>query len=218
MPSSPKPWSFSTYTDADGRTYVYGYRNRWDPEKKQSRIEKRCHVGRLDPQTGQVRLGRKFLTNNPEYAGKFWLYDNNQLIEQEPFEQPNTDNEPFAQQFFDEGLHAAAGRCFLKVNKLTDRNAWKTKEIPRKIRDLFTRLCLPLPSRFFRDGEHHAEGFRMPVLSVQMKGELERVSKFRRHVVGRTVGIQNTHIPQGQVEVAVDIQDERSVHPLVGTR
>ncbi|GEM_PF-2051430 len=112
----------------------------------------------------------------------------------------------------------AAGRCFLKVNKLTDRNAWKTKEIPRKIRDLFTRLCLPLPSRFFRDGEHHAEGFRMPVLSVQMKGELERVSKFRRHVVGRTVGIQNTHIPEGQVEVAVDIQDERSVHPLVGTR
>ena len=77
MPSSPKPWSFSTYTDADGRTYVYGYRNRWDPEKKQSRIEKRCHVGRLDPQTGQVHLGRKFLTNNPEYAGKFWLYDNN---------------------------------------------------------------------------------------------------------------------------------------------
>jgi len=48
------------------------------------------------------------LTNNPEYAGKFWLYDNNQLIEQEPFEQPNTDNEPFAQQFFDEGLHTAA--------------------------------------------------------------------------------------------------------------
>lgn len=94
MPSSPKPWSFSTYTDADGRTYVYGYRNRWDPEKKQSRIEKRCHVGRLDPQTGQVHLGRKFLTNNPEYAGKFWLYDNNQLIEQEPFEQPDTDNEP----------------------------------------------------------------------------------------------------------------------------
>ena len=96
------------YTDADGRTYVYGYRNRWDPEKKQSRIEKRCHVGRLDPQTGQVHLGCKFLTNNPEYAGKFWLYDNNQLIEQEPFEQPNTDNEPFAQQFFDEGLHTAA--------------------------------------------------------------------------------------------------------------
>ena len=45
-------------------------------------------------ETGQVHLGRKFLTNNPEYAGKFWLYDNNQLIEQEPFEQPDTDNEP----------------------------------------------------------------------------------------------------------------------------
>ena len=73
------------YTDADGRTYVYVYRNRWDPEKKQSRIEKRCHVGRLDPQTGQVHIGCKFLTNNPD-----------------------TDNAPFAQQFFDEGLHTAA--------------------------------------------------------------------------------------------------------------
>ena len=107
---------------------------------------------------------------------------------------------------------------YLKANKPTDRNACKTKEIPKKIRDLFTLLCPPLPSRFFRDWMHHAEGFRMPVLSVQMKGELERVSEFRRHVVGRTVGIQNTHIPEGQVEVAVDIQDERSVHPLVGTR
>ena len=74
------------YTDADGRTYVYVYRNRWDPEKKQSRIEKRCHVGRLDPQTGQVHIGCKFLTNNPEYAGKFWLYDpaSRQKITQSP--------------------------------------------------------------------------------------------------------------------------------------
>ena len=111
-------------------------------------MKKRCHVGRLDPQTGQVRIGRKFLTNNPEYAGKFWLYDNNQLIEQEPFEQPNTDNEPFAQQFFDEGLHTAA---LSEANKPTDRNAWKTKEIPKKIRDLFTLLGLPLPPRVFRD-------------------------------------------------------------------
>ena len=34
---------------------------------------------------------------------------------------------------------------YLKANKPTDRNAWKTKEIPKKIRDLFTLLGLPLP-------------------------------------------------------------------------
>lgn len=34
---------------------------------------------------------------------------------------------------------------YLKANKLTDRNAWKTKEIPKKSRDLFTLLGLPLP-------------------------------------------------------------------------
>ena len=36
---------------------------------------------------------------------------------------------------------------YLKANKLTDRNAWKTKEIPKKSRDLFTLLGLPLPPR-----------------------------------------------------------------------
>ena len=40
---------------------------------------------------------------------------------------------------------------YLKANKPTDRNAWKTKEIPKKIRDLFTLLGLPLPPRVFRD-------------------------------------------------------------------
>ena len=136
------------YTDADGRTYVYVYRNRWDPEKKQSRIEKRCHVGRLDPQTGQVHLGRKFLTNNPEYAGKFWLYDNNQLIEQEPFEQPNTETNRLPNNSL---TKAFIQLRYLKANKPTDRNGWKTKEIPKKIRDLFTLLGLPLPPRVFRD-------------------------------------------------------------------
>ena len=143
------------YTDADGRTYVYGYRNRWDPEKKQSRIEKRCHVGRLDPQTGQVHLGRKFLTNNPEYAGKFWLYDNNQLIEQEPFEQPNMAcrrSDKVTNRLPNNSLTKAFMQLrYLKANKPTDRNGWKTKEIPKKIRDLFTLLGLPLPPRVFRD-------------------------------------------------------------------
>ena len=40
---------------------------------------------------------------------------------------------------------------YLKANKPTDRNGWKTKEIPKKIRDLFTLLGLPLPPRVFRD-------------------------------------------------------------------
>ena len=69
-------------------------------------IRKRnSHALRNDAMSGVWirKLGRSI-----SGAGKFWLYDNNQLIEQEPFEQPNTDNEPFAQQFFDEGLHTAA--------------------------------------------------------------------------------------------------------------
>ena len=33
---------------------------------------------------------------------------------------------------------------YLKANKPTDRNAWKTKEIPKKIRDLFTLLRFAL--------------------------------------------------------------------------
>ena len=40
---------------------------------------------------------------------------------------------------------------YLKANKPTDRNAWKTKEIPKKIRDLFTLLGLPLPTQIFLD-------------------------------------------------------------------
>ena len=46
-----------------------------------------------DPQTGQVHLERVLTNNIPEYAGKFWLYDN-QLIEQELSSVTDTDNEP----------------------------------------------------------------------------------------------------------------------------
>ena len=53
--------------------------------------------------------------------------------------------EPFAQPFLDEGLRAAA-------NKLTDCNARKTKEIPKKIRDLFNLLGLPPVLAIFREG------------------------------------------------------------------
>ena len=46
---------------------------------------------------------------------------------------------------------------YLKANKPTDRNAWKTKEIPKKIRDLFTLLGLPLSPLVFWDSVHPRE-------------------------------------------------------------
>lgn len=60
---------FSTFRKGDS-TYVYGYRNEWDPEKKQSRIAKRIYVGTLNEITGRVKLGKKYLSNHPEYEGK----------------------------------------------------------------------------------------------------------------------------------------------------
>ena len=95
----------------------------------------------LDPQTGQVHLGRKFLTNNPEYAGKFWLYDNNQLIEQEPFEQPDTDNEPqpsWRGEDVELGLTWAAWQFAVDHGLLED-----LQETLAKIR---VRNCSALPS------------------------------------------------------------------------
>ena len=41
---------------------------------------------------------------------------------------------------------------YLKANKPTDRNACKTKEIPKKIRDLFNLLGLPPVLAIFREG------------------------------------------------------------------
>ena len=72
--------NFSTYTDKQGRTYVYTYRNKWDPKKQQSRIAERHHVGRLDPQTRQVRVGKAFLALHPEYAGRDWYWAGNSLV------------------------------------------------------------------------------------------------------------------------------------------
>ena len=83
--------------------------------------------------------------------------------------------EPFAQPFLDEGLRAAA-------NKLTDCNARKTKEIPKKIRDLFNLLGLPLSSRFSGKGDPrgslgsilekvtHAVGFGLQIEEVVGSG------------------------------------------------
>lgn len=71
---------FSTFRKGDS-TYVYGYRNEWDPEKKQSRIAKRIYVGMLNEITGRVKLGKKYLSNHPEYEGKTLYFENRTLVE-----------------------------------------------------------------------------------------------------------------------------------------
>ena len=71
---------FSTFRKGDS-TYVYGYRNEWDPEKKQSRIAKRIYVGTLNEITGRVKLGKKYLSNHPEYEGQTLYFENRTLVE-----------------------------------------------------------------------------------------------------------------------------------------
>ena len=71
---------FSTFRKGDS-TYVYGYRNEWDPVKKQSRIAKRIYVGTLNEATGRLRLGKKYLSNHPEYEGKTLYFENRNLVE-----------------------------------------------------------------------------------------------------------------------------------------
>ena len=69
-----------------GHTYVEAYRNEWDPEKKRSRIAQRKYVGVLDTTTGRVRLGKKYLSENPQYEGKIIYYEDKQLVERTPEE------------------------------------------------------------------------------------------------------------------------------------
>ena len=71
---------FSTFRKGDS-TYVYGYRNEWDPVKKQSRIAKRIYVGTLNEATGRLRLGKKYLSNHSEYEGKTLYFENRTLVE-----------------------------------------------------------------------------------------------------------------------------------------
>lgn len=69
-----------------GHTYVEAYRNEWDPGKKRSRIAQRKYVGVLDTTTGRVRLGKKYLSENPQYEGKILYYEDKQLVERTPEE------------------------------------------------------------------------------------------------------------------------------------
>lgn len=65
----------------NGNTYVEAYRNEWDPIKKRSHIAQRKYVGSLDSTTGRVRLGKKYLSENPQYEGKILYYEDKQLVE-----------------------------------------------------------------------------------------------------------------------------------------
>lgn len=76
----------STYTNKAGKTYIYGYRNEWNKEKKQSGVVKRQYVGTFDQETGKAKLGPKFLSAHPEYAGKDLYYENNELVERDASE------------------------------------------------------------------------------------------------------------------------------------
>ncbi len=73
-------YRLSTYKRGSKR-YVYGYRNVWDPVRRQSRSAKRFYVGVLNEVTRQVRLCQRFLANHPEYEGKVLYYENHELIE-----------------------------------------------------------------------------------------------------------------------------------------
>ena len=70
----------STFRKGD-HTYIYGYRNEWDPQKKQSRVAKRIYVGTLNEATGRARLGKKYLASHPEYVGKTLYFENHELVE-----------------------------------------------------------------------------------------------------------------------------------------
>ena len=73
-------WNFSSYTDKKGRTYIISYYNKWDSVKKQSRVAKRIHVGRLNTDNGKVSLGKTYLEQHPEYIDCSVFYEDNRLV------------------------------------------------------------------------------------------------------------------------------------------
>lgn len=78
---NPIRWNFTTQTDAQGRTYVISYYNKWNPEKKQSRVAGKVHVGRLNADTGEVTCSQKYLEAHPELIGKNLFFENRKLVE-----------------------------------------------------------------------------------------------------------------------------------------
>ena len=96
-----------------GHTYVEAYRNEWDPEKKRSRIAQRKYVGILDTTTGRVRLGKKYLSENPQYEGKILYYEDKQLVERTPEEVQEELDKRVPSPLNDVVSYGASAACWL---------------------------------------------------------------------------------------------------------
>ena len=62
----------------NNQDYLYQYENAWDKEKQRSYSKHRITVGKLVD--GKVQLGRKFLTNNPQYKDIEFKFEDHKLI------------------------------------------------------------------------------------------------------------------------------------------
>lgn len=96
-----------------GHTYVEAYRNEWDPEKKRSRIAQRKYVGVLDTTTGRARLGKKYLSENPQYEGKILYYEDKQLVERTPEEVQEELDKRVPSPLNDVVSYGASAACWL---------------------------------------------------------------------------------------------------------
>lgn len=96
-----------------GHTYVEAYRNEWDPEKKRSRIAQRKYGGVLDTTTGRVRLGKKYLSENPQYEGKILYYEDKQLVERTPEEVQEELDKRVPSPLNDVVSYGASAACWL---------------------------------------------------------------------------------------------------------
>lgn len=96
-----------------GHTYVEAYRNEWGPEKKRSRIAQRKYVGVLDTTTGRVRLGKKYLSENPQYEGKILYYEDKQLVERTPEEVQEELDKRVPSPLNDVVSYGASAACWL---------------------------------------------------------------------------------------------------------
>lgn len=96
-----------------GHTYVEAYRNEWDPEKKRSRIAQKKYVGVLDTTTGRVRLGKKYLSENPQYEGKILYYEDKQLVERTPEEVQEELDKRVPSPLNDVVSYGASAACWL---------------------------------------------------------------------------------------------------------
>ena len=99
--------------DRKGHTNVEAYRNEWDPEKKRSRIAQRKYVGVLDTTTGRVRLGKKYLSENPQYEGKILFFEDKQLVERTPEEVQEELDKRVPSPLNDVVSYGASAACWL---------------------------------------------------------------------------------------------------------